>query len=543
MTATMSVINRHTSISTQLLTASRIGNILSKTGLGSYTYGSSKPHAVTEVENTGGIIPQTPQDITYNAFGKVSRIESGGYTLDIDYGSDRQRWRSTVTDSLGNIVRSIRYCEDEELVTIGDSTLVVLYIDGGIVYVRGKNSPQSSSRFYQITADRLGSVLNLSDNQGNKIFTRSYDAWGKPGNWSHGWFQHGYTGHEMLPEFGLINMNGRVYDPVQGRFLSPDDYVQMPLSPQGFNRYTYCNNNPLKYTDPSGEVFGLAAIVGAVIGTYIGGSIANGTYNPTKWDFSSGKTWGYMVGGGLIGAASGHVGAAIMASNTAIANTIGIIVASTMNSLGTYAYTLGNTPLSVSMGAFSYDFSNHEFGYLGKKGNSWLENWGYFSGLMANISDTFTMFKGGGNNIKGNSASIKDHWWGHFSITDDMDNALVSIGPDSEVEKPSNLNLSQLWKNSIKNAKNWDTYVGKKGTLSIELNNISTNAINKYVSGITRWDLLLNSCVGHASRALWCAGVPNIYLFHPHLLYTHLLIRQLGIYSTPFIYHINHLNQ
>jgi hypothetical protein len=97
MIATMSVINRHTNISTQPLTASRIGNILSKTGLGSYTYGSSKPHAVTGVENTIGIIPQTPQSVTYNAFGKMSRIESGGYTLDIDYGSDRQRWRSTVT--------------------------------------------------------------------------------------------------------------------------------------------------------------------------------------------------------------------------------------------------------------------------------------------------------------------------------------------------------------------------------------------------------------------------------------------------------------
>ena len=57
MIATMSVINRHTNISTQPLTASRIGNILSKTGLGSYTYGSSKPHAVTGVENTGWDTP------------------------------------------------------------------------------------------------------------------------------------------------------------------------------------------------------------------------------------------------------------------------------------------------------------------------------------------------------------------------------------------------------------------------------------------------------------------------------------------------------
>ena len=289
------------------------GNILSKTGLGSYTYGSSKPHAVTGVENTGGIIPQTPQDITYNAFGKVSRIESGGYTLDIDYGSDRQRWRSTVTDSLGNIVRSIRYCEDEELVTIGDSTLVVLYFDGGIVYVRGKNSPQSSSRFYQITADRLGSVLNLVDGRGNKPLTQDYDAWGRPYSWNYGWFTHGYTGHEMLPEFGLINMNGRVYDPVLGRFLSPDDYVQMPLSPQGFNRYTYCNNNPLKYTDPSGEIFFLPIITGAVIGAVTSAitySISAGITNSFSWSgfFKS------MGMGAVSGAISGIFGSVGMTS-------------------------------------------------------------------------------------------------------------------------------------------------------------------------------------------------------------------------------------
>lgn len=49
-------------------------------------------------------------------------------------------------------------------------------------------------------------------------------------------FRRGYTGHEMLPEFGLINMNGRMYDPLLGRFLSPDNYVQMPDYSQNFNR-------------------------------------------------------------------------------------------------------------------------------------------------------------------------------------------------------------------------------------------------------------------------------------------------------------------
>ena len=52
-------------------------------------------------------------------------------------------------------------------------------------------------------------------------------------------------------------MNGRMYDPYLGRFLSPDNYVQLPTSAQSFNRYSYCLNNPLKYVDPSGELFGI----------------------------------------------------------------------------------------------------------------------------------------------------------------------------------------------------------------------------------------------------------------------------------------------
>ncbi len=241
---------------TQTLTYGADGNILSKTGIGSYTYGSSKPHAVTGVENTSSIIPQTPQSITYNAYGKVTHITDGGYTLDIDYGTDRQRWRSTLTDSLDNVVRSIRYFEDMDIVTRGDTSLLVLYLDGGVIFVRERDNTQAPSRMYHLTTDRLGSITDIVDGNGEKLVSNSYDAWGKPVNWqSSNWFLRGYTGHEMIPEMRLINMNGRIYDPVLGRFLSPDDYVQMPLSPQGYNRYTYCGNNPLKYTDPSGEIF------------------------------------------------------------------------------------------------------------------------------------------------------------------------------------------------------------------------------------------------------------------------------------------------
>ena len=62
----------------------------------------------------------------------------------------------------------------------------------------------------------------------------------------------GFTGHEHLPWFNLINMNGRVYDPLVGQFLSPDNHIQDPYYTQSLNRYSYCLNNPLKFTDPSG---------------------------------------------------------------------------------------------------------------------------------------------------------------------------------------------------------------------------------------------------------------------------------------------------
>ena len=66
---------------------------------------------------------------------------------------------------------------------------------------------------------------------------------------------HGYTGHEHIYGLGLINCNARLYDPAIGRFLAPDPLIQDPASTQNFNRYSYCLNNPLKYTDPEGEFF------------------------------------------------------------------------------------------------------------------------------------------------------------------------------------------------------------------------------------------------------------------------------------------------
>jgi len=63
----------------------------------------------------------------------------------------------------------------------------------------------------------------------------------------------GFTGHEHLDAVGLIHMNGRVYDPLIGRFLGVDP-VAVVGHGQGANTYAYVWNNPLRYVDPSGQL-------------------------------------------------------------------------------------------------------------------------------------------------------------------------------------------------------------------------------------------------------------------------------------------------
>lgn len=109
-------------------------------------------------------------------------------------------------------------------------------------------------------------MIETLENNG-KLAQFSYDAWGRmcrTNNWTNYYsditaipyfdiLERGYTGHEHIRQFDLINMNARVYDPLLGCFLSPDNEVTDPENPQNYNRFSYALNNPLIYTDPSGN--------------------------------------------------------------------------------------------------------------------------------------------------------------------------------------------------------------------------------------------------------------------------------------------------
>ena len=291
------------------------GNILSKTGIGSYTYGSTCPHAVTGVENIGNLISSAEQSITYNSYLKASYIEDGDYAMTIDYGPERQRWKSVLSYDDGNgmeTVRSVRYHDDKDIIEEDGKYYSITYLDGGVICL--KNLQTNAMSFYLTCTDMLGSVTKIVKGDRTEVFKAEYDEWGRQTVTTNTiGFIRGYTGHEMLPEFGLVNMNGRMYDPLLGRFLSPDDYVQMPMSPQGFNRYAYCMNNPMRYVDPDGEIALMPIIVGAILGattsavTY---SLSACIENNFKWSgfFKS-------VGMGTLGGAlSGALGSVSMST-------------------------------------------------------------------------------------------------------------------------------------------------------------------------------------------------------------------------------------
>jgi len=315
------------------------GNISSKTGVGAYTYFESKPHAVVGVENTGNLISKSTQSTIFNEFGKIKSISDAGsgYRLDFIYGPDQERWK-TVLKQNGNIVKTTIFADDYEQVIKNGTIYRLYYLDGGALYVKqdGKDD-----KVYYACTDHLESIVKLVDVDGTEVFSASYDAWGKRTVTNNTFdFHRGYTGHEHLPEFDLINMNGRLYDPILGRFLSPDQFVQMPDLSQNFNRYSYCLNNPLKYTDPSGELFGIDdMIIFTVLNAIIGGAQAD----------INGGNWG---DGALKGAA---IGAAISTAGAAVSFGVGQLFGHEVGSLGTEllragTHGVGNGLINLAQG-------------------------------------------------------------------------------------------------------------------------------------------------------------------------------------------------
>jgi RHS repeat-associated protein len=288
--------------------------------LGTYEYTvAANPYKNTSLSDLtveGQTFANRNQAVTYNAFNSPIDITQSNERISFGYNALQQRsvmyYGNTVVDKFNRSLRKyysadgsieIKYTkatttqpEKVEFFTYigGDAysaPLVVRKIDNGIY-----------ENFY-LHRDHLGSILAITNSAGAIIEKRLFDAWGKILKIQNGsgatltrftFFDRGYTGHEHMQGVALINMNGRVYDPQLHRFLQPDNNIQDPFNTQNFNRYGYVLNNPLKYTDESGEFWGqvLAFLGQALISSYVHTAQATGEGNIFKWDATTWQSFG-----------------------------------------------------------------------------------------------------------------------------------------------------------------------------------------------------------------------------------------------------------
>ena len=183
-----------------------------------------------------------------------------GNSSEFFYGPDRDRYKQVTIDGSGT---ETTVYVGGWLERVAKPSGVIEYkhmIPGseaaGAIHTRRSNGA-NDTRY--LTKDHLGSIDTISNEAGTVLTRLSYDAFGKRRDFGSGALSivnavthDGFTGHEMLDSVGLIHMNGRVYDPLIGRFLSADPFIQEPLNSQSLNRYSYVMNNPLSLVDPSG---------------------------------------------------------------------------------------------------------------------------------------------------------------------------------------------------------------------------------------------------------------------------------------------------
>ncbi|MGC4059082.1 MAG: RHS repeat-associated core domain-containing protein [Chitinophagaceae bacterium] len=309
------------------------GQIISKTDAGNFKYGGAIRNAVTSISDPGSLVSHETQNISYTGFNKVEKITetitSIPYEEDFYYGPDEQRAYSEQKQG-GTLSRQRVYFDEFEAQRITGKSLQMLHYiyssDGNICGVVVADGVSGRFDYYGIYTDHLGSIVAITDETGNVVHRQAFDPWGRernPDTWDYtasaykkpDWLFRGYTSHEMFPEYGLINMNGRLYDPLNGRMLRPDNYVQDPGNTQSYNRYSYCWNNPLKYTDPSGDIiyfmpnYSMGNDGKANVGLTVGVGIPNTPLSvnlTVGHDFSSGNTYASAgIGGGGFSANAG----------------------------------------------------------------------------------------------------------------------------------------------------------------------------------------------------------------------------------------------
>ena len=314
------------------------GGITTKSDIGVLGYNRpDKPYVVSQIDSCSQLTPSSAQTITYTSFESVGTISENNYIASFTYNAENERAKMVVQQGGSTILT--RWYPSSNFIkeTAGSTTKEYTFIGGDAYTAPCVAIKQgTSTKFYYILRDYLGSITQIVDTVKNILYKYNYDVWGRIRrdttwvNYSPGQEPdlfiagRGFTGHEHLKWFNLINMNGRLYDPLTGQFVSADNFIQAPGYTQSYNRFGYCLNNPLKYTDPTGEDWNtwlIAGIIGAVSNVIAHWDDINGDFIKfNQYAFVglvAGSTSAAMMESGIGAPAAGMCGGGILNSGNA----------------------------------------------------------------------------------------------------------------------------------------------------------------------------------------------------------------------------------
>jgi RHS repeat-associated protein len=267
-----SQVTSNSKTSLQTFTYDNVGDIVSKTGVGTgnYSYPQPgqnvmRPHAVQSIAGLAGTFQYDAngnmtgdpygRSTTWNSFDMPVLMSMGSSSSQFVYGPEHQRTLQTRHDG-----SMIVYAGSMEIVMQNGNSTIKTYWPAGLgVEI---DAPGAATTLNWTHTDNLGSVVAVTGSNGNLEESTAYDPWGarrdqagdaaQLANYKEIVDNKGFTDQEMLDQLNLVHLNGRVYDPLVGRFLSADPEIQDPTHSQSYNRYAYVWNNPTNLTDPTG---------------------------------------------------------------------------------------------------------------------------------------------------------------------------------------------------------------------------------------------------------------------------------------------------
>ena len=197
----------------------------------------------------------TTFNYNYDYENRLTSVVKNGATLQNNtYNADGQRVKSVA----GSSSQVFLYEGSSMLESVSNSTSDSFYANGLLI------SEISGASTYYYQEDALGSTRLVTTSSASVVFSSNYlpfgSSYAQSGSFSTAFR---YTGkYEDYATTGLYYFGARYYDPAISRFITEDTFMGTSFNPMSLNRYVYAEDNPERYTDPTGHMIYVPGIGG-----------------------------------------------------------------------------------------------------------------------------------------------------------------------------------------------------------------------------------------------------------------------------------------